>query len=350
MNNLEATLRDKKNPAKADTVIDARNLVKRFNDLEAVRGVTFSVSRGECFGLLGPNGAGKTSIVKMTYGFSPITSGELLVFGESVAENARRIKARIGVVPQEDNLDPELTVWENLLVYAGYFRIKREQAHQRAREVLDFMELTAKAQTAVNSLSGGLKRRLTLGRALLNQPELLILDEPTTGLDPYARHLLWQRLRRLKDAGTTMLLTTHYLEEASQLCDRLVILHRGRILEEGSPQELIDLHVGKEVLELEVKDIDRGLLPEDTGGLIKDYHILGDNLLLFTNRGKELTDLISGRAAALGIPLSYRRIRPSNLEDVFLKLTGQTLDEGTWPQDENGCVSGREEVRRPEAG
>lgn len=306
-------------------IIYARDLVKHFDGFAAVRGVTFSVSRGECFGLLGPNGAGKTTIVKMICGFSPVTSGELRVFGHHIAESARDIKARIGVVPQEDNLDPELSVLENLLVYASYFRMNKELALMRAGEVLEFMELTEKSSTAVNNLSGGMKRRLTLGRALINEPEILILDEPTTGLDPYARHLVWQRLGRLKEAGTTMLLTTHYLEEASQLCDRIVIIEGGQILEEGSPQALIDLHVGKDVLELGVSAKTREILLPDVSHLIKDHQLLGDKLLLFTDRGEELSNLISGKLTGLDSHLFYR-LRPSNLEDVFLKLTGSTLD------------------------
>lgn len=323
-------------------IIYAKDLVKKFGDFEAVRGVTFSVSRGECFGLLGPNGAGKTSIVKMMYGFSPVTAGEMRVFGEDVTVSARKVKARIGVVPQEDNLDPELSVRDNLLVYAGYFRIKKDVAATRARQVLEFMELTEKADTAVNNLSGGLKRRLTLGRALLSQPEILILDEPTTGLDPYARRILWQRLRRLKDSGTTMLLTTHYLEEASQLCDRLVILHRGKILEEGAPEALIDSHVGKEVLELGVADQYHGLLLEDTGSLIKGHQFLGDVLLIFTDHGEDLSSLICHRAETQKVPVNYRRLRPSNLEDVFLKLTGETLQDSAGTGKEESLSWDRE--------
>lgn len=316
-----------KDKSNQDNIICAENLVKKFGDFEAVRGVTFAVKAGECFGLLGPNGAGKTSIVKMIYGFSPVTSGSLRVFGEDVMREARRIKARIGVVPQEDNLDPELSVWDNLLVYAGYFRIDRQEAERRAQQVMEFMELTEKAKTAVDSLSGGLKRRLTLGRALLNQPEILILDEPTTGLDPYARHMLWQRLRRLKESGTTMLLTTHYLEEASQLCDKLVILHKGTILEEGSPESLIDQYVGKEALELGVDSNYTDHLLEGIDELAKGHQRLGDVLVVFTNQGEELTRVISNRMVERGVPINYRRLRPSNLEDVFLKLTGETLQE-----------------------
>lgn len=310
-----------------NNIICAENLVKNFSDFEAVRGVSFAVKAGECFGLLGPNGAGKTSIVKMVYGFSPVSKGSLLVFGKDVMKEARRIKARLGVVPQEDNLDPELSVWDNLMVYAGYFRINRQEAEQRADEVIEFMELRDKAKMAVNSLSGGLKRRLTLGRALLNQPEILILDEPTTGLDPYARHMMWQRLRRLKESGTTMLLTTHYLEEASQLCDRLVILYKGRILEEGSPEVLVDQYVGKEALELEVGSYYTNQLLEGIGELAKGHQRIGDLLVVFTSDGERLVRTISGRAAASGIPINNRRLRPSNLEDVFLKLTGATLRE-----------------------
>ncbi len=310
-----------------ESVISARNLVKRFADFEAVKGVDFTVFRGECFGLLGPNGAGKTSIAKMVYGFSPVTSGKLEIFGEDIMTGARNIKAKIGVVPQEDNLDPELSVWENLLVYAGYFRMKKDLAKRRAEEILAFMDLTDKSGAVVAQLSGGLKRRLTIGRALINQPELLILDEPTTGLDPYARHLVWQRLRKLKELGTTMLLTTHYLEEASQLCDRLIVIHLGEILEQGAPVELIERHVGKEALELGVDPRQRDSLIEGNEELIKAWQTLGDDLIIFTNRGSELSGIVSGKAAGLGISLNYRRLRPTNLEDVFLKLTGETLTE-----------------------
>lgn len=318
-----------------ENVILARGLVKRFGGLEAVRGINFSVHRGECLGLLGPNGAGKTSIVKMIYGFSPVTSGSLEVFGEDIMSGARSIKSRIGVVPQEDNLDPELTVLENLLVYAGYFRLKKEPARQRAEEILDFMDLAEKSGGVVEQLSGGLKRRLTIGRALINRPELLILDEPTTGLDPYARHIVWQRLRRLKEAGTTMLLTTHYLEEAGQLCDRLIIIHRGEILDQGPPGDLIERHVGREALELG----GCAPLPEAlTGGLeefIKARRALGDDLVVYSDRGRELADRIYERAARAGISLDYQRLRPTNLEDVFLKLTGETLD-GERPRNSGG--------------
>lgn len=319
-----------------NTVVLASGLVKRFGDFEAVKGINLSVSGGECFGLLGPNGAGKTSIVKMVYGFSPVTSGKLTVFGEDIMARARIVKARIGVVPQEDNLDPELTVRENLLVYAGYFRMRRDLASRRAGEILEFMDLAEKSGEVVGHLSGGQKRRLTIGRALINQPELLILDEPTTGLDPYARHLVWQRLRKLKEAGTTMLLTTHYLEEASQLCDRLVVIHKGKVLEEGTPTGLIELHVGGEALELEIDQQQLEDLLEGTGDMVKARQALGDVLVLYTNHGRELAERLSKRAAGLGITLDSQRIRPTNLEDVFFKLTGETL-KGDPGESEGRC-------------
>ncbi|HEX3032613.1 MAG TPA: ATP-binding cassette domain-containing protein [Bacillota bacterium] len=319
-----------------EPVIEAAALVKKFDDFTAVRGVDFQVRQGECFGLLGPNGAGKTSTVRMIAGFSPVTGGKLSVFGLDIAKKVREIKARMGVVPQEDNLDPELSVLNNLLIYASYFRMDKELALKRAREVLEFMELTEKADTEVDSLSGGLKRRLTMGRALLNRPELLLLDEPTTGLDPYARPLLWQRLRRLKESGTTLLLTTHYLEEASQLCDRLVILHRGEILEQGTPQGLIDEHLGKDALELGLSNPEHyGAVLEAGSGLVKNHLNLGGAQVFFTNEGEGLSGLVSARAHELGITINYRRIRASNLEDVFLKLTGQSFGEADAPGEDS---------------
>jgi len=323
-----------------EKVIEATELVKRFDKFEAVSGLTLSVCRGECFGLLGPNGAGKTSFVRMVQGFSPVSAGRLEVFGMDVTRHSREVKAKLGVVPQEDNLDPDLSVFDNLLVYAGYFRIDKHTARQRAEEILEFMELREKSGEVVEHLSGGLKRRLTIGRALINQPELLLLDEPTTGLDPYARHQVWGRLRKLKESGTTLLLTTHYLEEASQLCDRLVILHRGQILEQGTPVDLIESHVGAEALELGVKPEDSQALIECAGELLKAEHRLEESLILFSDQGRRLEERIAAEAQRLGIALSYRRLRPANLEDVFLKLTGETLKEGveehTWEGDSHG--------------
>ena len=310
-----------------DKVVYARALVKNFATFEAVKGVNLEVLRGECLGLLGPNGAGKTSIVKMIYGFSPVTSGKLEVFGEDIMTGSRSVKAKIGVVPQEDNLDQELSVRQNLIVYASYFRMKKDLAQKRADEILEFMDLTEKSGELVDNLSGGLKRRLTIGRALINSPDFLILDEPTTGLDPYARHLVWQRLRRLKEAGTTMLLTTHYLEEAEQLCDRLIVIYRGKILEQGTSQELVARHVGKEALELGISSQEYEALLSGCEELIKARQTLGGDLVLFSDRGQELSQLVSEKADRLGVDLNYRRLRATNLEDVFLKLTGESLKE-----------------------
>lgn len=312
--------------------IEARKLTKRFGNFTAVNEIDFSVNYGECFGLLGPNGAGKTSTVKMIYGFSPVTSGKLKVLDMDIMTNARDVKSLLGIVPQEDNLDPELTVRENLLVYAGYFRLDRKTARTRADEILSFMGLEDKAHDVVENLSGGLKRRLTIGRALINDPGILILDEPTTGLDPHARRLVWQRLRQLKEEGTTMLLTTHYLEEASQLCDRLIILHHGEILEQGSPAELVQKHVGREAVEIGFTQkqkipaelVDRFL---NWGGpLVKSHQVLGTDLILFTQQGEFLSAKLRKQAAVAKIPLAYQNLRPATLEDVFLKLTGEYLE------------------------
>ncbi len=322
-------------------VVKARGLTKYFDRLQAVKGIDFDVIRGECFGLLGPNGAGKSTTVRMIYGFSPVSAGTLEVLGLDITKNAREIKSRLGVVAQDDNLDPQLTVMENLVVYAGYFHIPKPEAVRRAEEMLAFMELEEKAGVRVEHLSGGMRRRLAIARALINQPEMLILDEPTTGLDPQARHLVWQRLRRLKDQGATLLLTTHYLEEASQLCDRLVIMHRGEILEQGEPAVLISHHVGREVLELTPAflaaagtDADREQrlqqlgreLAGRAGTAVKSHQVLGDTLYLYTEKGTELLSLIKSTEH----DFSHQHLRPATLEDVFLKLTGRGLqfDDG----------------------
>jgi len=314
-------------------VIQASGLWKRFGSYDAVRGVDITVQSGECVGLLGPNGAGKTSIVRMIYGLSPISAGRLEVFGEAISSHARSIKARIGVVAQEDNLDPVLTVRENLEVYAGYFRLPAAEARKRAEEILAFMELEEKAEDTVENLSGGMKRRLAVGRGLINQPHLLLLDEPTTGLDPFARHLVWQRLRRLKAAGTTMLLTTHYMEEASQLCDRLIILHQGEIVEEGSPRGLVRQHAGKEAVELGIAAKELPALLQPVAAQVRGHQRFGDDVVLFTDHGLELMDAVCRESAVRGIELRYRQLRQANLEDVFLRLTGMNLRE---EQDDSG--------------
>ena len=307
-------------------VIYARDLTKRFGSFTAVDKVNFSVFQGECFGLLGPNGAGKTSIARMIFGFSPLSDGELMVLGQDIRSDARKIKARIGVVAQEDNLDPELTVRANLLVYGTYFNIPRSVASERTTDILKFMDLSDKTDAVVEELSGGLKRRLTIGRSLINQPNLLILDEPTTGLDPYARHMVWQRLRKLKEKGTTMLLTTHYLEEASQLCDRLLIINDGKILDEGTPTYLIETHVGRYASELEIEQRWFSQIINWCSPVLKTYQQIGNTLILYTEQNDELIDRLMSFFIKHKISPGYQRVRPTNLEDVFLILTGRTLD------------------------
>lgn len=301
----------------------ARQLAKSYNGLWAVNGIDFAIRYRECFGFLGPNGAGKTATVKMICCSSPVTAGELLVLGRSPAREAREIKRRLGVVPQGDNLDVELTVLENLLVYASYFGIDGQEAKRRAWELLDFMALTEKAHRQVEELSGGMKRRLTLARALINKPSLLVLDEPTTGLDPQARQLVWQRLRHLKEQGFTLILTTHYLEEASFLCDRLVIMHRGQILEEGEPQALVAKHIGRLVLEVGVDRRFRQALLDFLRPLYRGYQEVGEVLFFYLNGEEPVED----RLRLFPHPLSFQRVRPASLEDVFFKLTGRGLGD-----------------------
>lgn len=314
-------------------VVAAKDLVKRYGSFTAVNGVNFSVEHGECFGFLGPNGAGKSSTVKMIYCFSPVTSGELLVLGRDVQKAAREIKAGLGVVAQEDNLDPDLTVRENLLVFSTYFNIPRKEANRRADELLHFFSLTEKADTQVEKLSGGMKRRLAIARALINRPELLILDEPTTGLDPQARHLVWQKLRSLKEQGVTLILTTHYMDEASQLCDRLVVMDHGEILEEGSPRGLVAKHIGREVLELGLDASGRQRVLEelqDSGfaPVLNGHLVVGDSLFLFTGDGPGLSEAVRPVLKNPGAHCTRKFLRPATLEDVFLKLTGRGLDHG----------------------
>lgn len=304
-------------------IIRARGLVKRFGELVAVDGVDFSVQEGECFGLLGPNGAGKTSTIRMITCVSPLSGGELFVDGMDVRTEGRRIKAILGVVPQEENLDPDLTVWQNLAVYARYFDIPQPAARRTAQEVLELFQLIDRRDEIVDNLSGGMKRRLIIARALINQPKILVLDEPTTGLDPQARHLVWQKLRYLRAQGITMLLTTHYMEEAAHLCDRIVVTHLGRILAEGSPAELIDRHVGQQVLELRLQNGERAAAIE----LLRGH----EHLML-----EEVEDVLYafGRAQAweglleeLSSFSEGVRLREATLEDVFLQLTGRGLLE-----------------------
>jgi lipooligosaccharide transport system ATP-binding protein len=304
-------------------LIRARRLTKRFGQFVAVDGVDFEVYRGEAFGVLGPNGAGKTSTMRMIGCASPVTDGELRVLGMNPRTHASRIKARLGVVPQLDNLDTELTVRENLLMYARYFDIPRATARRRADELLAFVELTERAGAQVEPLSGGMKRRLTVARALINDPDLILLDEPTTGLDPQARHVVWERLYQLKRRGATLVLTSHYMDEAERLCDRLVVMDNARIVAEGSPRDLIARYSTREVLELYVPEEWRSQVDGRLHGLADRVEVLPDRLQLYLADGERALQQVH----ALGIPLDSAVVRRSTLEDVFLRLTGRRLIE-----------------------
>ncbi len=304
-------------------LVRARNLTKRFGGFTAVDAIDFDVHPARAFGFLGPNGAGKTSTMRMIACSSPVTDGELSVIGMDPRTQARQIKARLGVVPQIDNLDQELTVRENLEMYARYFDIPRDVARRRADELLEFVQLAERATDQVEPLSGGMKRRLTIARALINEPELIILDEPTTGLDPQARHLLWERLYQLKRRGATLIITTHYMDEAEQLCDRLVVMDKAKIVAEGSPRELIDNYSTREVLELRLPDATRDALDGRLDGLADRVEHLPDRLLLYTDDGERSLDEVHRRA----ITVESALVRRSTLEDVFLRLTGRTLIE-----------------------
>jgi len=307
-----------------ESLVHARGLTKRYaNGMTAVDGVDFDVRPGKAFGFLGPNGAGKTSTMRMIACSSPITEGTLSVIGMDPRTQAREIKARLGVVPQIDNLDTELTVRENLEMYARYFDIPGDVARRRADELLEFVQLSERAKDQVEPLSGGMKRRLTIARALINEPELVILDEPTTGLDPQARHLLWERLYQLKRRGATLIITTHYMDEAEQLCDHLVVMDKAKIVAEGSPRQLIDEHATREVLELRVTDAARAALDGKLEGLADRIEELPDRLLLYTADGERTLEQVNTR----GIPIESALVRRATLEDVFLRLTGRTLIE-----------------------
>ena len=300
-------------------IIDVNKLVKTFNGLNAVDGISFQVAKGEVFGLLGPNGAGKTTTIRMLYGFLPPTRGDLRLFGEDIGTHWRTIKSRIGVCHQENTLDPDLTVVQNLLIFAGYFNIPRKEALSRAEELLDFFALTAKRDTKVMELSGGMARRLILARALINRPELLILDEPTTGLDPQSRHQLWEKLDVLQQTGLTVLLTTHYMEEAAHLCSRLVIIDHGKILVDGSPEELIARHAGAQVVEIQEPD-------DALRSFVKEQQCnaddLGERMVLYVPQDSGLADEIQERFCS-----ETCVNRNATLEDVFLRLTGRELRE-----------------------
>ncbi|WP_141777140.1 ABC transporter ATP-binding protein [Phycicoccus sp. SLBN-51] len=304
-----------------DILLSATGLTKTFGDFRAVDGIDFAVRKGEAFGFLGPNGAGKSSTMRMVGCVSPVSGGELRLFGLDPASDGPAIRARLGVVPQRDTLDEELTVEENLWIYGRYFGLSRKEVRSRAAELLDFAQLTDRAGDRVEPLSGGMKRRLTIARSLINSPEILLLDEPTTGLDPQARHVLWDRLFRLKRSGVTLVLTTHYMDEAEQLCDRLVVMDHGKIVAEGSPRQLIEEYSTREVLELRFDAEDHKDFAEQVTGIGKRVEVLPDRLLVYTDDGDEAAAVVHSRGIA---PLSSL-VRRSTLEDVFLHLTGRTL-------------------------
>jgi len=304
-----------------DVLIEARGLTKTFGAFTAVAGIDVAVQRGESFGFLGPNGAGKSSTMRMIGCVSPPSGGSLRILGMDPVTDGPAIRARLGVVPQKDTLDEELTVEENILVYGRYFGLPREEVRRRAAELLDFAQLTERAGDRVEPLSGGMKRRLTIARSLVNRPEILLLDEPTTGLDPQARHVLWDRLFRLKREGTTLVLTTHYMDEAEQLCDRLVVMDGGRIVAEGSPRSLIEQHSSREVLELRFDTDDHQPYAAEVAGVGDRVEVLPDRLLVYATDG----DAAAASVLATGLRPLSTLVRRSSLEDVFLALTGRQL-------------------------
>ncbi|HEX6548615.1 MAG TPA: ABC transporter ATP-binding protein [Candidatus Dormibacteraeota bacterium] len=299
-------------------VVEAEALTKRFGELTAVDGIDFRVAKGESFGFLGPNGAGKTSTMRMIACVSPPTSGSLKVLDQDPASQGRQIRARLGVVPQADTLDLELSVEENLVVYGRYYDLSYRESRRRAKELLEFVQLADRAGDRVEPLSGGMKRRLVIARGLMNSPELLLLDEPTTGLDPQARHLVWERLYGLKQQGVTLILTTHYMDEAEQLCDRLVIMDHGRIVAEGTPTHLIQEHAGREVLELRPPKA-----ADELDGIGDRLERLPDRVLVYTGDGDAALEQVRRK----GIEPESALVRRASLEDVFLRLTGHELVE-----------------------
>jgi len=307
-----------------EPLIEARALTKRFGSFVAVDGIDFAIHPGEAFGFLGPNGAGKSSTMRMIGCVSPVTSGVLRVLGLEPERDGPQIRSRLGVVPQEDNLDTELTVWDNLMIYGRYFDLPRPEIRRRAEELLEFVQLGDRRDSRVDPLSGGMKRRLTIARALVNQPEVLLLDEPTTGLDPQARHMLWERLYRLKQTGTTLVLTTHYMDEAEQLCDRLVIMDGGHIVAEGSPRALVAAHATREVVELRfahAREQDAAL--PRVRRLASRVEPVADRILVYTDDGDATAAAIAGD----GVGAASVLVRRASLEDVFLILTGRTLED-----------------------
>jgi len=306
---------------KREVVIHAKDLRKTYKDFVAVDGINFDVYRGESFGLLGPNGAGKSTTMKMISSVSQRTSGDLEILGKEPNTQGPEIRAHLGVVPQKDLLDRELKVWENLMVYGRYFGLSRKWLKVKIEELLDFAQLQEKRNAKADDLSGGMQRRLAIARGLVNEPEILLLDEPTTGLDPQARHILWDRLFRLKEQGVTLVITTHYMDEAEQLCDRLIVMDKGQIMAEGSPAELIKKYSSREVVELRFGTDKNEQVAKDLEGMGERMEILPDRILIYAEKGEELLTKIieSGKHPVTSL------VRRSSLEDVFLRLTGRTL-------------------------
>jgi lipooligosaccharide transport system ATP-binding protein len=302
-------------------MISARGLRKTFGDFTAVDGIDFDVMRGEAFGILGPNGAGKSTTMRMIASTSLRSGGELLILGKDPNSFGPEIRAHLGVVPQQDNLDRELKVWENLYIYGRYFGLARKYMKSKIEELIDFAQLEEKRNSKTEELSGGMKRRLTIARALVNDPDILMLDEPTTGLDPQARHVLWDRLFRLKEQGVTLVITTHYMDEAEQLCDRLVVMDKGKIMAEGSPAELIKKYSSKEVLEVRFGSSQNSAAAKKISGLGDRSEILPDRILIYAENGEAVLEQV----VKLGLSPLTSLVRRSSLEDVFLRLTGRTL-------------------------
>jgi lipooligosaccharide transport system ATP-binding protein len=309
--------------APATPLIHARGLTKRFGAITAVDAIDFDVDPGESFGFLGPNGAGKTSTMRMIGCVSPISGGTLSILGLDPAADGPRIRARLGVVPQQDTLDTELTVRENLVIYGRYFGLDRAECARRADDLLEFTQLTERAGDQVEHMSGGMKRRLTIARSLINEPDVMLLDEPTTGLDPQARHMVWDRLYRLKQRGVTLVLTTHYMDEAEQLCDRLVVMDKAKIVAEGSPRELIERYSTREVTELRFAPGVQETLDGQLEGIAERVEQLPDRVLLYADDGEAAV----AAAHARGLRPETVLVRRSSLEDVFLRLTGRSLIE-----------------------
>ncbi len=302
-------------------LISARNLVKRFGEFVAVNGIDVDVYPGESFGFLGPNGAGKSSTMRMIGCVSPASEGSLSIFGLEAATHGKEIRSRMGVVPQQDQLDEQLSVENNLIIYGRYFDLPRAECKRRTAELLEFVQLSDRAKSLIEPLSGGMKRRVTIARSLINEPDLLLLDEPTTGLDPQARHVLWDRLYRLKQRGVTLVLTTHYMDEAEQLCDRLVVMDRGEIVAMGSPRELIREHSSREVLELRYPAGTNEAQAVGVDGIGSRQEVLPDRVLIYADDGEDALNEVHRRGSAPESAL----VRRSSLEDVFLRLTGRTL-------------------------